>query len=63
MPNLGAIHVMESQPASGLGFVLLVGVIAGLALVAFTSLPEALGARHGSPAGAAPFKIEQDVGR
>ncbi len=39
-------EVMEGQPAAGIGFVLLVGVIAGLALVTFTALPNALAARH-----------------
>jgi hypothetical protein len=56
-----AVDVMEGQPAAGLGFVLLVGVIAGLALVAFTALPEALGARRGSPVAAAPFRIDRDL--
>jgi hypothetical protein len=52
-----AVEVMDDQPAAGIGFVLLVGVIAGLALVAFTALPEALAARRG---GGAPqqFRIE-----
>jgi hypothetical protein len=54
-----AVEVMDAQPAGGVGFVLLVGVIAGLALVAFTALPEALGARHGSAPVAAPFRIEE----
>lgn len=42
------VDVMEGQPAAGVGFVVLVGVIAGLALVAFTALPEALAARRGT---------------
>lgn len=42
------VEVMDGQPAAGIGFVVLVGVIAGLALVAFTALPEALAARQGS---------------
>lgn len=42
------IQVMGDQPASGLGFILGSGVIAGLALVAFTALPEALAARAGA---------------
>ena len=58
-----AVDVMDGQPAGGLGFVLLVGVIAGLALVAFTALPEALGARRAAPAAAAPFRIERDTRR
>jgi len=44
------IDVMDSQPAAGVGFVVLVGVLAGLALVMFTALPEALGARRGGAA-------------
>ncbi len=40
------VEVMEGQPAGGVGFVILVGVLAGLALVMFTALPEALAARH-----------------
>ncbi len=52
------VHVMDRQPAGGVGFVLLVGVVAGLALVVFTALPEALGARRGSPTPAAPFRID-----
>jgi Methylamine utilisation protein MauE len=51
------IDVMDDQPAGGLGFVLLVGVVAGLALVAFTALPEALGARKGGSAPAS-FRID-----
>lgn len=39
------LEVMDDQPAGGLGFVILVGVLAGLALVAFTALPEAMAAR------------------
>ena len=42
------LDVMDDQPAAGLGFVVGVGVIAGLALVAFTALPEALAARRPS---------------
>lgn len=53
------LDVMDGQPAGGVGFVFLVGVLAGLALVAFTALPEALGARTGT---AAPvqFRIDMD---
>jgi len=43
------LEVMDSQPAGGVGFVVLVGVLAGLALVVFTALPEAMAARR--PAG------------
>ena len=39
------VEVMEDQPAGGAGFVVLVGVLAGLAMVLFTALPEALAAR------------------
>lgn len=52
------VDVMDTQPAGGAGFVLLVGVIAGLALVVFTALPEALGARRSVSASAAPFTID-----
>jgi len=51
------VEVMDGQPAGGLGFVLLVGVLAGLSLVAFTALPEALGARKG---GATPVAFRID---
>lgn len=54
------VEVMEDQPAAGVGFVLLVGVLTGLALVAFTALPEAMGARR--PATAGPeFRIDRDA--
>ncbi|MEZ5165251.1 MAG: hypothetical protein R2695_01720 [Acidimicrobiales bacterium] len=53
------LEVMERQPAGGVAFVLLVGVLAGLALVAFTALPEALGATKGTPAPAA-FRVDLD---
>ncbi|MDE0606593.1 MAG: hypothetical protein OXH78_05495 [Acidimicrobiaceae bacterium] len=49
-------QVMADQPASGVGFVLGSGVIAGLALVAFTAVPEALAARGGTSS-AARFNI------
>lgn len=52
------VEVMDGQPAGGVGFVLAVGVVAGLALVAFTALPEALGARRPSASAAVPFRIE-----
>lgn len=41
-------QVMSEAPANGIGFVLGAGVIAGLALVAFTAVPEALAARGSS---------------
>jgi hypothetical protein len=53
------VEVMGRQPAGGVGFVLVVGVVAGLALVAFTALPEALAARHPKPTVAA-FRIEPE---
>ena len=40
------LAVMEGQPFGGLGFVVLVGVLAGLALVVFTAIPEAMEARR-----------------
>jgi len=40
------VEVMDDQRAGGIGFVVLVGVLAGLALVMFTALPEALAARR-----------------
>ena len=43
------VEVMDGQPAGGVGFVLSVGVLAGLALIAFTALPEALAARRTDP--------------
>ena len=39
-------QVMADQPANGIGFVLAAGVTAGLALAAFTAVPEALAARR-----------------
>ena len=38
------LEVMAGQPMGGVGFVVVVGVMAGLALTAFTALPEALAA-------------------
>ena len=52
-------QVMADQPASGIGFVLGSGVIAGLALVAFTAVPEALAARSGTPSSAS-FHINSE---
>lgn len=52
------VEVMDGQPAGGVGFVLVVGVVAGLALVAFTALPEALGARRASTPAPTPFTID-----
>ena len=39
------LEVMKDQPAAGIGFVVLIGVLAGLELIFFTALPEALEAR------------------
>ena len=51
------VDVMGDQPASGAPFVLLVGVIAGLAMVGFTALPEALAARRPGSSGPDSFKL------
>ncbi|MYH87535.1 MAG: hypothetical protein F4125_02745 [Acidimicrobiaceae bacterium] len=51
------MQVMGDQPASGIGFVLGAGVIAGLALVAFTAVPEALAARAAPPSSAS-FRVD-----
>jgi hypothetical protein len=59
MAGDSVLDVMDGQPAGGIGFVLLVGVLAGLALVAFTALPEALGARHGAAA-VPTFRIDEE---
>lgn len=40
------LEVMDDQPAGGVGFVIMVGVLAGLALIVFTALPEAMAARR-----------------
>jgi hypothetical protein len=40
------LEVMGDQVAGGVGFVVLVGVLAGLFLVLFTALPEAMAARR-----------------
>ena len=39
------LEIMKDQPATGIGFVVMIGVLAGLELVFFTALPEALEAR------------------
>lgn len=52
-------QVMADQPASGIGFVFGAGVVAGLALVAFTAVPEALAARSGTPSSAS-FRINSE---
>ena len=44
------LEVMEDQPAAGVGFVAAVGVLAGLELVVFTALPDALEARKSARA-------------
>ncbi len=54
------VDVMDGQPAGGAGFVLVVGVVAGLALVMFTALPEAIGARRGTVTAAEPFRIDAE---
>ena len=51
------VDVMGDQPAGGAPFVLLVGVLAGLAVVGFTALPEALAARRPRSAGPEPFQV------
>ena len=58
-----AVDVMNSQPAAGLPFVLVIGVLAGLALVAFTALPEALSARKPGSGGAQTFQIDTAAAR
>ena len=40
------LEVMEDQPAGGLGFVVVVGVLAGLELIVFTAIPEAMDRRR-----------------
>lgn len=40
------LEVMEDQPLGGVGFVVIIGVLAGLELLVFTSLPEALTSRQ-----------------
>ncbi|MFZ9018031.1 MAG: hypothetical protein ACO23O_13675, partial [Ilumatobacteraceae bacterium] len=40
------LEVMDAQPAGGVGFVVAVGLLAGLALVVFIALPEAVAARR-----------------
>lgn len=40
------LEVMESQPAGGIGFVLAVGVLAGVELVMFTTVSVATGSRR-----------------
>lgn len=55
------IDVMDGQPAGGIGFVVLVGVLAGLFLVVFTALPEALSARTGSTPTPQTFRIDPEL--
>ena len=40
------LEVMDGQPLGGLGFVAVVGVLAGIELVVFTALPESLHSRR-----------------
>jgi len=40
------LEVMDAQPAGGVGFVVAVGLLAGLALVVFIALPEVVAARR-----------------
>lgn len=47
------IEVMDAQPAGGVGFVVLVGVAAGLSLVAFTAVPAAMSTGRPGHGGAA----------
>lgn len=51
------LEVMDDQPAGGVAFVVLIGVIAGLALIVFTALPEAMAARR--PAHRHPFRVHE----
>lgn len=40
------LEVMDDQPAAGIGFVVVIGVLAGLEFILFTALPEAVHARR-----------------
>lgn len=40
------LEVMDGQPLAGAGFVVLVGVLAGLEVIVFTAVPEALASRR-----------------
>lgn len=51
------VDAMRDQPARGAPFVLMVGVLAGLAMAAFTALPEALAARRPGSSGPRPFRV------
>ena len=51
------VEAMEDQAMGGAPYVLLVGVIAGLAAALFTALPEAMAARKVGASGAAPFRV------
>lgn len=57
------VDAMGEQPAGGALFVLLVGVLAGLAVVGFTALPEALAARRPGSAGPEPFQVGDPADR
>jgi hypothetical protein len=52
------VDVMGDQPAAGVPFVALIGVLAGLAIVTLTALPEALAARRPGSSGPTPFRID-----
>jgi hypothetical protein len=53
---------MGDQPAAGVPFVALIGVLAGLAIVTLTALPEALAARRPGSSGPTPFRIDGETG-
>ena len=53
----------EINRRGGAPFVLLIGVLAGLAMVGFTALPEALAARRSGSAGAEPFQVSDPTDR
>jgi len=39
------LEVMENQPAGGLGFIVVVGVLAGIEIILFTAVPQAMTGR------------------
>ncbi len=55
-PIVGLARSVEEDPAAGAGLAAAIVLVAGLALVSFTALPEALAARSARPGGAGLFR-------
>ena len=55
-PFAGLVQSVEEGPAAGVGLAAAIVLVAGLALVSFTALPEALAARSAGPGGTGLFR-------